>query len=248
MTYWRTLAQVVLHVAKETGKPVTEDDILEMAEQGHIQVSARLPIRKGPGNKEAQWYRDDGAPVGMASVATDGVLRGLDQYRLQQLLLHDGVDLAGARWDIPGGSTLIAGPEAGFIGKVDICVAEPECRRILAVLSGEATSPLKTKQDSAPVTGLPKKVILSAPWPLPDGKHLDRLLSDVPKWLAPAKVADGAPGKGPHTWNPAMMGYCMMTPDCRRKWVIKQQKMTVFLGKYFNEWLPEFERLCEYEQ
>lgn len=138
MIHWHTIAQVIQRIAADTGRPVTEDDIIRMAERDQIKVGARLPIRKGPGNKEVQWYHSDGKPVGITSVFTDGVLRRLDQYRLQQLLLHDGVDLAGARWEIPGGDVLIAGPDAGYITKADICVAEPEYRHILAALGAHA--------------------------------------------------------------------------------------------------------------
>ncbi len=136
MTYWKTLAKVVLHVAKETGKVVTEDDILGMAEQGHIQIGARIPTWENVGVGELQWYRPDGSQVNPAAVSnSDGVVP-MDVVKLGLLVVHGMAKLAGLRWK-PGEIELTAGPDSPAITKDDLRIHETEFPRILAVLSGE---------------------------------------------------------------------------------------------------------------
>lgn len=111
--------------------------------------------------------------------------------------------------------------------------------------SANADEVALTNHDAAP-NALPKKDILSAPWPLPNGRQLAPLLSDVPKWLEPARVSRGSPGKGSSTWNPALLADCLATTSKGKTWVVNHLALTNFLNRYFQKWAAEWEELSEY--
>ena len=77
---------------------------------------------------------------------------------------------------------------------------------LATVSPGEtATSP------DLPPSPCTKREILAADWPLPNNVNLEKLLSDVPKWLEQARVKRGAPGRGSSLWNPAQLAICLNT-------------------------------------
>ena len=101
--------------------------------------------------------------------------------------------------------------------------------------------PKSTPQSSPPISsqGLPRERILAIPWPLRqlfNQKSLDRALSDTPKWLQPARMAKGAPGKGSSLWNPSLIAVFLVA-----KKHANDKALTSMITKYFPEWLPEWE-------
>lgn len=98
----------------------------------------------------------------------------------------------------------------------------------------------------APRLGLSKREILAVTWPLPHGRNLEPLLSDVPKWLVPALTNRGSQGKGSSTWNPAAIADCLASKTHHKTWVINFGTLDFFIRKYFPAWIPEWERLSQY--
>jgi hypothetical protein len=109
-----------------------------------------------------------------------------------------------------------------------------------AVPSG---APEKAAPEVTP-TGIPKEEILAVDWPLFgqfNQESLSTALSDVPEWLKPARTARGSPGKASALWNPAKLADCIVS-----KKYANQKAAVSFIGKYFADWLPEWEKLQEY--
>ncbi len=105
--------------------------------------------------------------------------------------------------------------------------------------------PKPTPQSSAPISiqGEPRKRILAITWPLRqpfNQKSLDRALSDTPKWLLPALMAKGAPGKGSSLWNLSLIAVSLLG-----KKHANAKALTSMITKYFPEWLPEWENARE---
>lgn len=109
-----------------------------------------------------------------------------------------------------------------------------------------AMSSNKTPQahSGAAKLGLPRKSILTVNWPLIGSftqESLENALSDVPKWLAPARVAKGARGKGSALWNPTLLAECL-----RDRGYANQKSLEVFIGQYFPEWLEDWKKHQDY--
>jgi hypothetical protein len=93
------------------------------------------------------------------------------------------------------------------------------------------------------IQGLPRRRILAISWPLRspfNQKSLDRALSDTPKWLLPARMAKGAPGKSSSLWNPSLIAVSLVA-----KKHANAKALTSTITKYFPEWLPEWENACD---
>ena len=91
--------------------------------------------------------------------------------------------------------------------------------------------------------GLPRKEILLVNWPLRPPYTMESLsaaLSDVPKWLKHARVAQGSPGKASALWNPALIAISLA-----EKRHANSQALTTFIRNNFSEWLDEWNRISE---
>lgn len=92
--------------------------------------------------------------------------------------------------------------------------------------------------------GITKREILAVDWPLYGQFNQDSLsaaLSDVREWMKPARTALGSRGKASALWNPAKLADCLVSKE-----YAKQKALSSFIGKHFNEWLSEWEKLQEY--
>lgn len=106
----------------------------------------------------------------------------------------------------------------------------------------ETTSP-------RPQDGLTARAILAHPWPVPDGVDLEKLLADGrAKWLATACVSRGSPGKAASLWNPARLAYCMESASKGKRWKAEHHRLNKFIREHFDDWVDEWERLCEYRE
>lgn len=108
---------------------------------------------------------------------------------------------------------------------------------------GFAEAPLcdKTKTTHTPsLAGLSKQEILANDWPIPSTINLKDILSDVPKWLEPARVSRGAAGKYSALWNPAMLAFCLASTKA-----ISKTALTRHISRFFAEWADEWERLSD---
>ena len=108
-----------------------------------------------------------------------------------------------------------------------------------------AWDPKPTPQIGVPISiqGVPRKRILAIAWPLRhpfNQKSLDRALSDAPKWLLPARMAKGAPGKASSLWNLSLIAVSLLG-----KKHANAVALTSMITKYFPEWLPEWENARE---
>jgi hypothetical protein len=93
------------------------------------------------------------------------------------------------------------------------------------------------------LAGLPKKSILASDWPLIgdfDQVSLSRALSDVPDWLQDARLTKGARGKQSSTWNPALIGACLVAQEHAIPKAIAR-----FIKSIFPEWLDDWEEWSE---
>jgi len=104
-------------------------------------------------------------------------------------------------------------------------------------------APIETLRNIKP--GLTKKQILKHLWPL-EGKFTNESLGDamsnIPKWLLPARISQGLAGKnGTATWNPALMSIALIERGHTNK-----NKLNLFLLKNFPDWISEWEQYEEY--
>lgn len=99
-----------------------------------------------------------------------------------------------------------------------------------------ATKPTKP----TPARGISKQEILAHPWPVPASIRLPTLLSDVPKWLHPARVARGAPGKTSSLWNPAMLAACLASAKG-----VSIHALGKHITEHYPEWLDEWQEIEE---
>lgn len=88
--------------------------------------------------------------------------------------------------------------------------------------------------------GLTKKEMLANEWPIPSRINLERLLSDVPVWLTPARLNKGAPGKASALWNPAMLALCLAADKA-----ISKTALTRYIANYMPDWADEWESLSD---
>ena len=87
-------------------------------------------------------------------------------------------------------------------------------------------------------SGLGRKEILSVDWPLITNfteNSLSEALSNVPKWLVPARVARGARGKCSALWNPAIVAACLLD-----RGYAKHAALNILMRKSFPEWLDQW--------
>lgn len=88
---------------------------------------------------------------------------------------------------------------------------------------------------------IPRHGIVCVEWRLVPPYTMERLkrdLSDVPKWLEPARVTRGGRGAGRSaTWNPALLANCLV--DRKRA---TQAGMRTTIKQHFTEWLEEYEQ------
>lgn len=86
---------------------------------------------------------------------------------------------------------------------------------------------------------LQRSAILKKDWP---GKvNLDRLLSDVPSWLEPARAMPGRRGRnGSALWDPVHLAICLQS-----KKGVPKAALTQHLRTYFPEYLPTWHQLTK---
>jgi len=109
----------------------------------------------------------------------------------------------------------------------------------------EKTGSKLTPEGDNELAGLPKCEITAIDWPLLgrfNKDSLGRALSDVPNWLKPARTALGSPGKASALWNPAKLADCLVS-----KGYANRKAIGLFVGRHFDEWLPEWKTLQEYQ-
>lgn len=88
----------------------------------------------------------------------------------------------------------------------------------------------------APIAGLSKRQILAGEtWP--GNTNLPRLLTDVPHWLATARISKGRQGKQSHMWNPALIAVCIHE---RKR--IPLLQLTRFISENFPDWKGQWEQ------
>jgi hypothetical protein len=97
------------------------------------------------------------------------------------------------------------------------------------------------------VRGIGKQDILAAEWPLLPHKKfsresLERALSDVPKWMQPAREGLGARGrgKGSAMWNPALIAALLVTRGYAHPSALSRT-----ISAYFPAWKDEWRRTQE---
>ena len=98
--------------------------------------------------------------------------------------------------------------------------------------------------DAAQAAGIDKQGILAYDWPLLGNFNQDSLsaaLSDVPKWLLPARVSEGAPGKASALWNPAQVAVCLV-----EKRYTNAKALTTHIRNHFPDWFGEWETKQEH--
>lgn len=141
MGYWHTIPSMADRTTSETGKTVTPEDIFNLCRRGRIRVGARIPGWVSAGVGELQWHYSDGSQV-TQTYSFDGIARWLDCAKLENLLIHDRVTLAGVQCpDEESGITMTAGLDSPFVTMDDLRIPEREFGRILAALNGEADAP-----------------------------------------------------------------------------------------------------------
>ena len=129
----------------------------------------------------------------------------------------------------------------------DLRFLREDIQRLAGKFSATAAAPSGAPEKAATEvtpTGIPKEEILAVDWPLFgqfNQESLSAALSDVPEWLKPARTARGSPGKASALWNPAKLADCIVS-----KKYANQKAAGSFIGKYFADWLPEWEKLQEY--
>ena len=89
--------------------------------------------------------------------------------------------------------------------------------------------------------GLTKKEIISTNWPIPDKISLDRLLSDVPKWLLTARMSRGRPGKCSSLWSPAQLATCLVSERRCNKLGLEKH-----IHNFYPEWVDDWNSLSQY--
>ncbi|MEO8009502.1 MAG: hypothetical protein ABI728_13425 [Betaproteobacteria bacterium] len=99
----------------------------------------------------------------------------------------------------------------------------------------ESHSPAAKGSRTAAPVGLTKAQILA--WDWPTRIRLDSKLSDIPKWIKPARVSPGTKGKnGSARWNPVQIAVCL----CSEK-NVSQKAMDAHIRRRFPEWLDQWE-------
>lgn len=92
-----------------------------------------------------------------------------------------------------------------------------------------------------PAHGLTKAEMLANDWPVNSALNLPRLLSDVPKWLEPARLTKGARGKNSSAlWSPSMFAVCLLSEKA-----ISKSALTRYMTRYMPEWADDWETLSE---
>ena len=85
-------------------------------------------------------------------------------------------------------------------------------------------------------------------WPLgPGAPTMSNILEEIPQWVDGACKRIGAPGRGQagsHRWNPAILADACCTETRWKKWRSNRLAMGKFLAKYFEEFVPEWERIA----
>ncbi len=87
---------------------------------------------------------------------------------------------------------------------------------------------------------LTKAELIASDWPLLKRLDLDKALSDVPAWLKHARVTIGKAGNIPSTWNPAMVGMCLVATRRANK-----VRIGNFIDQHFPDWSAEWDSLSE---
>ncbi|MDP2833821.1 MAG: hypothetical protein Q8Q28_11145 [Pseudomonadota bacterium] len=137
MDYWHTIPAMADRATRETGKAVTPEDIFNLCRRGRVRVGARIPGWVSAGIGELQWHYADGSQV-TQTYSFDGIARWLDCAKLENLLIHDRVTLAGVQCpDEESGITMTAGLDSPFVTMDDLRIPEREYLRILAAINGE---------------------------------------------------------------------------------------------------------------
>jgi len=145
MGYWHTIPSMAERATRETGKAITPEDIFNLCRRGRVRVGARIPGWVSAGIGELQWHYADGSQV-TQTYSFDGIARWLDCAKLENLLIHDRVTLAGVQCpDEESGITMTAGLDSPFVTMDDLRIPEREFGRILAALNGEADAPREPK-------------------------------------------------------------------------------------------------------
>jgi hypothetical protein len=105
MAFLHSISYIIERLASDTGKAITEKQVLTAAMNGVIRLAAENPLWCKSGAGELRWYRPNGEIVGLHSVVTDGVVRWIAGIQLEVLIRRGNVSLAGTQW--PCGDTLL---------------------------------------------------------------------------------------------------------------------------------------------
>lgn len=118
-----------------------------------------------------------------------------------------------------------------------------ETRSSLGETEGKANDTEQTQIRNKP-NGLGKKAILAVDWPMPNNVQnvrLKRFLTDVPRWLEPARIQRGAPGKASALWNPTLLAVCI-----HEHFHVSARSFDNHIRTYFPDWLAEWRQRSEY--
>jgi len=91
--------------------------------------------------------------------------------------------------------------------------------------------------------GVSLQDVISNDWPIKEAPRFTQgsfknALSDVPKWLEPAIVGRGKPGRSSNVWNPAMIACCL-----KAKGASGIGALTAHIRNHFPDWLAEWEEI-----
>jgi hypothetical protein len=123
MTFWHSIPDIIERLANDTGKAITEKQVLTAALNGGIRLAAENPLWCEPGEGELRWFRPDGEIVGLHSVVTDGVVRWITGLKLEVLIRRGNVSLSGTQWQC-GDTLLTACKDSPVVTMADIRVPE----------------------------------------------------------------------------------------------------------------------------
>ena len=240
---------------EKAGEPNFEArvDAVNLTDERCIQLANSQELRI------ADWNALTGIGIGVHwshLVTTEGVaFRNWTEHEIRKASVHQQIDMHRDNGAVPlkfpcTPVRLIQFIDAAPPGSHSISL--PDVFRQAVTESGQKTYTLplvpaesqgQTATEGTP-TGISRREILAVDWPLYgqfNQKSLSAALSDVPGWLKHARTARGSPGKASSRWNPAKLSDCLVS-----KKYANQKAIGSFIGKYFAEWLPEWEKLQEY--
>jgi len=152
------------------------------------------------------------------------------------------LERAVAEGELPKGGVYTASHLAAWVS----CPAVPEDSPLIHWLPDwmQKLEPLVIENETVAEkndAGRSKSEILAARWPLPTNVNLERLLSDVPRWLKPARTRRGKRGGDSSRWDPTMLAVCITN-----KYNVPKQRLDKVMQTYFPESVEEWRGKSEY--